>query len=52
MTWKHQRLLRKITNPLEKSINSKTKEIAKGIKQDHRVECMAKAPAYITLKDH
>ena len=28
------------------------KELAAGIKIDDRIEYMAKAPAYITLKDH
>ena len=37
---------------LEKSINLEAKEIAAGVKLDHRIEYMAKAPAYITLKDH
>ena len=37
---------------LEKSINLEAKEIAAGVKLDDRIEYMAKAPAYITLKDH
>ena len=37
---------------LEKSINLATKEIAAGVNLDDRIEYMAKAPTYITLKDH
>ena len=37
---------------LDKSINLEAKEIAAGVKLDGRIEYMAKAPAYITLKDH
>ena len=37
---------------LEKSINLEAKEIAGRVKLDDRIEYMAKAPAYITLKDH
>ena len=37
---------------MEKSINLEAKEIAAGVKLDDRIEYMAKAPAYITLKDH
>ena len=37
---------------LEKSINLEAKEIAARVKLDDRIEYMAKAPAYITLKDH
>ena len=37
---------------MEKSINSEAKEISAGVKLDDRIEYMAKAPAYITLKDH
>ena len=36
---------------MEKSINLEAKEIAAGVKLDDRIEYMAKAPAYITLKD-
>ena len=36
---------------MKKSINLEAKEIAAGIKIDYRIEYMAKAPAYITLKD-
>ena len=32
-------------------MNLKAKGIAAGIALDGRAECMAKAPAYITLKD-
>ena len=37
---------------LEKFINLEAKEIAAGVKLDGRIEYMAKAPAYITLKDY
>ena len=37
---------------MEKSINLEAKEIATGVKLDVRIEYMAKAPAYITPKDH
>ena len=37
---------------LEKSINLETKETAAEIELNDRIEYMAKAPAYITLKDH
>ena len=37
---------------LEKFINLEAKEIAAGVKLDDRIEYMAKAPVYITLKDH
>ena len=37
---------------MEKSINLEAKEIAAGAKLDGRKGYMAKAPAYITLKDH
>ena len=37
---------------MEKSINLEAKEIAAGVKLDDRIEYMAKASAYITLKDH
>ena len=43
---------KKLPTRLEKSINLQAKEIAAGIKTDDRIEYMAKAPAYITLKDH
>ena len=33
-------------------MNLEAKEIAAGVKLDDRIEYMAKAPAYITLKDH
>ena len=36
---------------MEKSINLEDKDIAAGIKLDDRIECMAKTPANITLKD-
>ena len=37
--------------PFEKPINLEAKEIAAGVKLDDRIEYMAKASAYITLKD-
>ena len=37
---------------LEKSINLEAKEIAARVKLDDRIEYMARAPAYITLKNH
>ena len=37
---------------MKKSINLETKEVAAGIKLNDRIEYMAKAPTYITLKDH
>ena len=37
---------------LEKSINLEGKDIAKSYGIDERVECIANAPAFITLKDH
>ena len=37
---------------LGKSLNLEAKQIAAGVKLDDRIEYMAKAPAYITLKDH
>ena len=42
---------KKSSTRLEKSINPEAKEIAAGIKIDDRIEYMARAPAYITLKD-
>ena len=43
---------KKSTSRLENSINMEAKYIAKKIKLDHRIECLAKTPAFITLKDH
>ena len=43
---------KKSATRLEKSINLEAKEIAAGVKLDDRIEYMAKASAYITLKDH
>ena len=37
---------------MEKSINLEAKEIAAGVELDDRIEYIAKAPAYITLKDY
>ena len=46
------KLYKKSLIHLEKSINLEAKEIAAGVKLDDRIEYMAKAPAYITLKEH
>ena len=43
---------KKLPTRLEKSVNLEAKEIAAGVKLDDRIEYMAKASAYITLKDH
>ena len=37
---------------MERYISLEAKKTAAGIKLDDRIEYMAKAPAYITLKDH
>ena len=37
---------------MEKSINLEAKEVAAGVKLDDKIEYRAKAPAYVTLKDH
>lgn len=42
----------KATPRLEKAINLEAKQIAKTIKLDDRIECLAKNPAFVTLKDH
>ena len=39
-------------NSTYESINTEAKDIAKNLDLDERVECMAKKPAFITLKDH
>ena len=44
--------LKKSTEYLEKSINLEAKNIAKKLDLTERVECLAKKPAFITLKDH
>ena len=43
---------KKSTSRLENSINMEAKYIAKKIKLDDRIECLAKTPAFITLKYH
>ena len=43
---------RKSTDLLEKAINMEAKNIAKKIQLSDRIECLAKTPAFITLKDH
>ena len=43
---------KKSTERLEKSINLGAKNIAKKLDLVERVECLAKNPAFITLKDH
>ena len=43
---------KKSTECLEKSINLEAKKIAKKLELVERVECLAKNPALITLKDH
>ena len=43
---------KKATPRLEEAIKLEAKEIAKGIKLDDKIECTAKNPAFITLKDH
>ena len=37
---------------LETSINLEAKSIAELIHLDDRIECIARAPAFVTLKDH
>ena len=37
---------------MEDAISLEAKQIAKGIKLDDKIECTAKNPAFITLKDH
>ena len=41
-----------MTSRLEDAINLEPKQIEKGIKSDDEIECKAKNPAFITLKDH
>ena len=43
---------KKSLNCLEKAVNMKTKNMAKKIQLSDRIERLAKAPAFITLKDH
>ena len=42
---------KKSTDRLGKSINMEAKNIAKKIQLSDRIECLAKTPAFITLKD-
>ena len=41
---------KKSTNRLEHALNMEAKHIAENIKPDDRIESLAKAPAFITLK--
>ena len=43
---------KKSTERFEKSINLEAKNITKKLQLAERVECLAKNPAFITLKDH
>ena len=43
---------KKSTDRLEKAINMEAKNIAKKIRLSDRIECLAKTPAFITLKDN
>ena len=43
---------KKWTDRLEQAINMEAKNIAKKIQLSDRIECLAKTPAFITLKDH
>ena len=43
---------KKSTNRLGHAINMEAKHIAKNIKLDDRIETLAKATAFINLKDH
>lgn len=43
---------KKAPQKLEKSINLEAKSIAESYKLSDRIDCIAKTPAYITLKDH
>ena len=43
---------KKSTDCLEKAINIEAKNIAKRIQLSDRTECLARTPAFITLKDH
>ena len=50
---KYNNLLKNnITKSLEKAINVEARNIAKKIQLSDRMECLAKTPAFITLKDH
>ena len=43
---------KKLTDPLEKEINMKAKNISKSIQLSDRIKCFAKTPAFITLENH
>ena len=43
---------RKLTPRLEEALNLEAKQIAKKLELDDRIECLAKTPAFITLKDY
>ena len=43
---------KKSTDRLEKAISMEAKNIAKKIQLSDRIDCLAKTPAFITLKDH
>ena len=43
---------RKSTKRLEKAINMEAKHISKKLEPENRIECLAKNPAFISLKDH
>ena len=43
---------KKSTDRIEKAINMEAKNLAKKIQLSDRTKCLAKSPAFITLKDH
>ena len=43
---------RHIKSALETSVNLEAKNIAEPINLNDRIECIARTPAFITLKDH
>ena len=43
---------KKSTDRLEKAVNMEGKNIAKKMQLKDRIECLAKTPGFITLKDH
>ena len=43
---------KKSTDHLEKAVNMEAKKHHKKIQLSDRIECLAKTPAFITLKDH
>ena len=48
----NKKKFKKSTKRLEKSINLEAKNISKKLDLVERVECLAKNPAFTTLKDH